>query len=289
MFENTITGPLLQCGPFSLDLSVPRVMGILNVTPDSFSDGGRYFADIDSALFQAEKMIAEGASIIDVGGESTRPGAQEVSESEEAERVLPIVERLGKEFEVVISVDTSTPALMKSAIAAGACMVNDVRALERKGAIDAVADSDCAICLMHMQGSPDSMQQSPRYDDPVADVRNYLLMRVAACEFAGIARKRIVLDPGFGFGKTLTHNLQLLNQLSAFASTGFPVLAGLSRKSMLGTLTGLPVDQRLHSSVAAAVLAVVRGARLIRCHDVGATVEAIKVAHAVITEGKGDE
>ena len=260
-------------------------MGIVNVTPDSFSDGGDRF-DRATAVAAGERMAAQGADILDVGGESTRPGAEPVSEAEEMDRVLPVIERLVKQPELVVSVDTSTPSVMQEALALGVGMINDVRAFTRAGALNDVAGSHCTLCLMHMQGSPETMQQAPRYDDPVTEVRNFLLMRVAACEFAGIERKRLVLDPGFGFGKSLDHNLELLNRLSELTQTGFPVLAGLSRKSMLGTITGLPVDERLHASVAAAVIAVMNGARIIRCHDVAATSEALKVAHSVITAGK---
>ncbi|MBK7794267.1 MAG: dihydropteroate synthase [Betaproteobacteria bacterium] len=254
-------------------------MGVLNVTPNSFSDGGRYFNPA-RALDHARRMIDDGADLIDVGGESTRPGALPVDERDELGRVIPLVAALAADG-VPVSVDTRKPAVMRAALAAGAAMVNDVCALEAPGAIEALAGSGAGVCLMHMQGDPRTMQQAPRYGDVVGEVRAYLLARAAACEAAGIARNRIVLDPGFGFGKTLAHNLALLAGLPALAAAGYPVLAGLSRKSSLGEITGRAVDERLAASLAAALAAVARGVRLLRVHDVRETVDALKVWLAV--------
>ena len=271
---------MLDCAGKPLDLSRPRVMGILNVTPDSFSDGGR-FDNVDSALRQAERMLAEGVDILDVGGESTRPGAAAVSLDEEMARVLPVIERIHAELDVPVSIDTSKPELMQAAIDAGAGMINDVSALSAPGAIAAVADAAVPVCLMHMLGRPRTMQTAPQYDDVVADIIGYLGRRVAECEDGGIARGRLLLDPGFGFGKTLQHNLVLLRDLSAFQALGLPVLVGISRKSMLGSVTGRAVDGRLAAGVAAAVMAVERGARIVRVHDVAETVDALKMWRAV--------
>ena len=274
---------LLNCGHHSLDLSSPVVMGVLNVTPDSFSDGG-LFLRRDAALEQARRMVGAGASVIDVGGESTRPGAAAVGVDEELERVIPVVESLVAELEVPISVDTSKPAVMAAAIAAGAAMINDVTALGASGALPVVARSQVAVCLMHMQGEPRNMQSSPRYDDVLRDVHQFLAGRVAACEAAGMDRSRIVIDPGFGFGKTLEHNIALLAGLEEFTRDGLPVLAGLSRKSMIGTLTGRAPGERLAGSIALAALAVMHGAAIVRAHDVAATVDAVKIAAAVRRE-----
>jgi dihydropteroate synthase len=271
---------LLSCGRHTLDLSTPVVMGVLNVTPDSFSDGGR-FLDPAEAVRQARRMAAEGAALIDVGGESTRPGAEPVEPGEELERVLPVIEAIVAELEVPVSVDTSKPEIMEAAFGAGAVMVNDVMALRAPGALEAVAASDAAVCLMHMQGQPRSMQAEPRYRDVVQDVHQFLSERVAACEAAGMDRSRLVIDPGFGFGKTLEHNLALLSALEAFTREGLPVLAGLSRKSLIGQITGRPTAERLAGSVVLAALAVERGASIIRAHDVAATVDAVKIAAAV--------
>jgi dihydropteroate synthase len=254
-------------------------MGIVNVTPDSFSDGGRYFTG-ERALAHARSLLVAGADIVDIGGESTRPGAAAVTEAEELDRVLPLVEALARDG-APVSVDTMKPAVMRAAIAAGACMINDVRALRAPGAMEAVAATGAAVCLMHMQGEPRTMQAEPRYDDVVAEVREFLLARAAACEAAGIARERIVLDPGFGFGKTVEHNLQLLRGLPALATAGYPLLAGLSRKSTLGKLTGRDVGDRMAASLAAALAAVARGAAIVRVHDVRETVDALKVWWAV--------
>ncbi|HPF27123.1 MAG: dihydropteroate synthase [Steroidobacteraceae bacterium] len=266
----------LACGSRLLDLSVPVVMGIVNVTPDSFSDGGRFHAP-DAALRHAEQLIAEGAAIVDIGGESTRPGAAEVSEAEEIDRVVPVIERLSGS-DVVISVDTSKPGVMRAAVAAGAAFINDIRGLRTAEALAAACALPAAVSIMHMQGEPATMQRNPRYNDVVSEVRDFLSNRAQACLAAGTDCERIVIDPGFGFGKDLSHNLQLLRALPQFVALGFPVLVGLSRKSMLGQLTGRPVDQRLAGSVALATVAVLRGAHILRAHDVAATVDAIKVA-----------
>ena len=272
---------LLQCGARRLELSQPRVMGILNLTPDSFSDGGRFVRrgriDVVAVEAAAMDMVAAGAAIIDLGGESTRPGADDVSEAEELERVVPAVERLAGTCEAGISVDTSRPAVMRAAIEAGAGMVNDVRALTQPGALEAVAASSVALCLMHMQGSPQSMQVEPEYGDVVGEVRTYLAERVAVAVAAGIDPGRLVLDPGFGFGKSLKHNLGLLAQLRALAALGCPLLVGISRKRMIGDLTGRPVDERLAGTVAANVLALQQGALILRVHDVAPAVDAVRV------------
>lgn len=273
----------LDCAGKTLDLVQPRVMGILNVTPDSFSDGGR-FVVLDDAWRQAEQMVAEGADILDVGGESTRPGAAAVPLAQELERVLPVVQGLRARFDVPISVDTSKPEVMRDAVGAGAAMINDVTALGAPGAIEAVAGLGVPICLMHMQGQPRTMQTEPQYDDVVADIIEYLGGRVAACQAQGIERSRLLIDPGFGFGKTLAHNLALLAGLHAFTALALPILVGISRKSMLGALTGREVDDRMPASVAAAVIAVERGAHIIRVHDVGPTVDALKIWQAVRDE-----
>ncbi len=254
-------------------------MGIVNVTPDSFSDGGKHLQR-DAALAHAQQLIAEGADILDIGGESTRPGARPVSIQEEMDRVLPIIEEL-RDAAVPISIDTFKPEVMLAAIAAGAQMVNDINALQDAAAMNAVAASHAAVCLMHKQGNPQTMQEQPVYQNVVAEVRAFLGERIAAAEAAGIQGDRIVIDPGFGFGKTLAHNLALLQGLNELASLGVPVLAGLSRKSMLGALTGQDVAQRLPASVAAALIAVQRGANIVRVHDVRATVDALKILRAV--------
>ncbi|MGC1507113.1 dihydropteroate synthase [Ketobacter sp.] len=270
----------LQCGLRSLDLRHPHVMGVLNVTPDSFSDGG-LFNSRDSAIAHAVKMVAEGASIIDVGGESTRPGAAPVSEQEELDRVLPVVEALAKEVDAVISLDTSSPQVITEASRAGAGLINDVRALSRPGALSAAKDSGLPVCLMHMQGQPQSMQVAPKYDSVVAEVCCYLVDRVSVCERGGMERDRIIIDPGFGFGKSVQHNLLLLKHLAQLGQLGLPILVGLSRKSLIGTLLGRPVEERLFGSLAAALIAVQNGARIVRVHDVAATVDVLKIASAV--------
>lgn len=269
----------LHCGKFQLDLSRPLVMGIVNVTPDSFSDGGRHMLR-DAALRHAQRLIAEGADILDIGGESTRPGATPVAEQQELERIMPVLEGL-QGGPVPVSADTRKPGVMRAAMAAGAAMVNDIEALQHPDALQAVAQSRVAVCLMHKQGDPLHMQVQPQYHDVIGEVCDFLRARVAAAEAAGIAHERIVVDPGFGFGKTLEHNLALLRGLRALGGLNVPLLVGLSRKSMLGTITGHDVGQRLHASVAAALLAVQQGANIVRVHDVQATVDALKVWNAV--------
>ncbi len=271
--------PVFRCGRFAFDLTRPLVMGILNVTPDSFSDGGRYL-DPERALTHARQMRDDGADLIDIGGESSRPGAFPVAEEDELARVLPLVATLAAEG-IAIAVDTRKPAVMRAAAAAGAAMINDIGALTAPGAIEACAGADVGVCLMHMQREPQTMQAAPSYADVVAEVRDFLVMRATACVDAGIARERIALDPGFGFGKTLAHNLALLRSLGTLAATGYPVVAGLSRKASLGQITGRSVDERMPASLAAALSAVARGAAIVRVHDVRATVDALKVWDAV--------
>lgn len=274
-------GSRLPCGDRELDLSSAHVMGILNVTPDSFSDGGR-FLHLDQAMRHVEQMLAEGATLIDVGGESTRPGADPVSPAQELDRVIPVVEAIKRRFETVVSVDTSTPEVMRSAAAAGAGLINDVRALQRPGALEAAAATGLPVCLMHMQGDPQSMQQAPRYTSVIDEVSAFLVERAAACALAGIGAERLLLDPGFGFGKTLEHNLQLFAGMHCLLPRGLPLLVGVSRKSMIGQLLGRPVDQRLAGGLALATLAVRAGARIIRVHDVAATVDAVRMTEAVM-------
>ncbi len=256
-------------------------MGILNVTPDSFSDGGR-FAGRDSALRQAEAMSRDGAAIIDVGGESTRPGATDVSEQEELDRVLPVIEAVVDAVDVPVSIDTSKPAVMRAAVGAGAAMINDIRALREDGALEAAVELQRPVCLMHMQGQPRTMQRQPGYGDVVAEVAEFLAERVRACAAAGLAEDKIIVDPGFGFGKTPRHNIELLANLRQLRSVGRPILVGLSRKSTLGELTGRDVGDRLPASIAAAVFAVVEGAQIVRVHDVRETVDAMRVTAAVL-------
>jgi dihydropteroate synthase len=263
---------------------LPRVMGVLNVTPDSFSDGGRWLGR-EPALRHVASMVAEGADIIDIGGESTRPGAAEVPEQQELDRVVPVLEALRGEFDVTLSIDTSKPGVMREAVAAGAGMINDVFALRRKGALQVAAELAVPVCLMHMQGAPRSMQKDPRYDDVVGEVEAFLLERAASAQAAGIDRGHIVLDPGFGFGKTLDHNLALLRHLPRLCSHGYPVLAGLSRKSMLQALTGRTVEQRLAGSLALGLAAARGGAAIIRVHDVAETVDVLRVMAAAWPEG----
>jgi dihydropteroate synthase len=270
----------LACRDSVIDLATPVVMGVLNVTPDSFSDGGRYVG-VGAAVEHGLRMAEEGAGIIDVGGESTRPGAAPVTADAEWARVVPVIEQLARFVRVPISVDTSKPEVMRAAVAAGASIVNDVRALRVPGALEAAADSGAAICLMHMQGEPGSMQADPRYDDVVAEVRDFLAGRIAACVAAGIARDRICVDPGIGFGKRPEHNLALLATLDRLAPAGMPVLVGVSRKSLVGIITGRPAHERLAGSVAFAALCVERGAAIVRAHDVAGTVDAVNVAVAL--------
>ena len=269
----------LRAGKFSLSLDRPHVMGIVNVTPDSFSDGGKFLAR-DVAIAHARRLIEEGADIIDIGGESTRPGAATTSLQEELDRVMPVLAAIIGDG-VPVSVDTQKPAVMLAAIKAGAAMINDVNALQAAGAIEACAASTVAVCLMHKQGSPATMQQAPAYQDVVAEVTTFLAARSGACLDAGIERERIVIDPGFGFGKTVEHNFMLLRKLNSLAALGFPLLAGFSRKASLGMVTGRGADERLAASIAAAVLCAQNGATILRVHDVRETVDAIKVLMAV--------
>jgi dihydropteroate synthase len=270
----------LNCPSAILDLSSPQVMGILNMTPDSFSDGGKY-TQLDHALNQAEQMITDGASIIDIGGESTRPGAIDVSDEDELDRVIPVLKAIKQRFDILVSIDTSKASVMRAAIAAGADIINDVRALQNDGCLAAVANSEVPVCLMHMQGLPRSMQNNPSYEDVVNDIMAFFQQRIDACVAAGIARERIIIDPGFGFGKTLEQNFHLLANMSEFGKLGLPILAGLSRKSMIGNLLNRDVEQRLAGSVSAAIIAAQQGADIIRVHDVQATVDALKVLKAV--------
>lgn len=282
---DTRTPTHLPCGRHRLDLSFPRIMGILNVTPDSFSDGGRH-AVPDDALRHAERMLAEGAAIIDVGGESTRPGAEPVSVQQELDRVVPVVEALVREFDALVSVDTSTPEVIEATAQAGAGMINDVRNLRREGALAAAVASGLPVCLMHMVGEPGDMQDDPRYDVPVEEaVAAFLAERVAACEAAGLRRERMLLDPGFGFAKTVEHNLRLLKHMDRLAALGLPLLVGMSRKSMIGKVLGRPVEERLSGGLALSALAVERGARILRVHDVGPHVDAVNMTWAVLEEG----
>jgi dihydropteroate synthase len=275
----------LQCGDRLLDLTQPQVMGILNVTPDSFSDGGDFFAP-QTALARAARMAEEGAAIIDVGGESTRPGAAAVSAEEELARVIPVIAAIRAALPAaVVSVDTSKPAVMRAAVAAGAGLINDVRALQEPGALEAARELGVPVCLMHMQGEPRTMQQAPHYDDVVREVMDFLSARIDACLRAGVPRARLLLDPGFGFGKTAAHNLQLLRRLDRFAALGCPLLVGLSRKSLIGAVLGRPVGERLYGSIALATLALCQGAAVVRVHDVGATMDAVRLYRAVIAAG----
>lgn len=276
---------MLHCGRHRLDLSYPRVMGILNVTPDSFSDGGRHVA-LDDALRHAEQMLAEGAAIIDVGGESTRPGAAPVAPQQELDRVAPVVEALVRELDALVSVDTSSPEVMRESAALGAGMLNDVRALRREGALQAAAHSGLPVCLMHMLGEPGDMQVAPHYEMPVEEaVADFLEARVAACLAAGLRPERLLLDPGFGFAKTVEHNLRLLHRMDRLQALKLPLLVGMSRKSMIGKVLERPVEERLPGGLALAALAVERGARILRVHEVGPSVDAINMTWAVLQEG----
>ena len=271
---------IFDCGKFKLDLTTPCVMGIVNVTPDSFSDGGK-FAATNLAIEHALRLASEGADILDIGGESTRPNAIPVSLQEELDRVIPVIESLVGQVNIPLSIDTYKPQVMQAAIDAGASMVNDVRALQEDGALELMAESNAGVCLMHMQGTPQTMQNHPHYDDVVNDIKTFLKARLQASIHAGIEVSRIVLDPGFGFGKTREHNITLIRELESFAELGQPLLVGLSRKSVLGQVTGKNVDARLYASIAASVIAAQKGARILRVHDVGATVEALKVVSAI--------
>jgi dihydropteroate synthase len=273
--------PQLDCAGRRLVLDRPRVMGIVNVTPDSFSDGGEH-ATVDAAVAHGLRLAEEGADLLDIGGESTRPGAEDVSLDEELRRVIPVIQRLAKETALPISIDTSKPEVMRAAVAAGAGMINDVYALRREGALDTAAELGVPVVLMHMLGEPRSMQTAPDYDDVVADVHRFLAERIFAAEMSGIPKKRIVVDPGFGFGKTTAHNLALLAQLERFTDLGVPLLAGLSRKRSIGELTGRDDPHgRVHGSVAAHLIAAQRGAKILRVHDVAATVDALKIWNAL--------
>ncbi|AIG04760.1 dihydropteroate synthase [Pseudomonas fluorescens] len=277
---SVLSSTRLPCGNRVLDLARTHVMGILNATPDSFSDGGR-FDQLDVALRHAEAMVAAGATIIDVGGESTRPGARAVSPLEEMERVAPIVERIHRELDVIISVDTSTPAVMRETARLGAGLINDVRSLRRDGAMDAAAATGLPVCLMHMRGEPGTMQDAPHYDNLVEEVAEFLAGRIAQCAVAGIVAERIILDPGFGFAKTLQHNLSLFKHMESLHALGRPLLVGVSRKSMIGMALNRPVGERLHGGLALAALAVAKGARILRVHDVAETVDVVRMIEAV--------
>ena len=278
MFDTTAT---IDCAGRVLVLDRPRIMGVVNVTPDSFSDGGHH-ADAAAAIAHGLRLVEEGADILDIGGESTRPGAGDVPVEVELARVLPVIEGLARQCDkVVISIDTSKPEVIAAACSAGAGMINDVYALRRDGALEAAAGTRAAVCLVHMQGEPRSMQEAPAYDDVVGEVHRFLAERIFACEMSGIDKRRLLVDPGFGFGKSLQHNLLLLRQLERLLDLGRPVLAGLSRKRMIGTLTGRDLGERVHGSVAAAVIAVIDGAAIVRVHDVAATRDALAVWHAV--------
>jgi dihydropteroate synthase len=275
----------LKCGDRQLDLNKTHVMGILNVTPDSFSDGGSLFAggviDKDALLLKAQAMVLDGAMILDVGGESTRPNAKEVSSQQEMDRVLPALELLSANLDVVLSVDTSNPVLIDMAAGCGAGLINDVRALEREGAVQAAARSDLPICLMHMQGAPATMQNDPIYKDVTTEVLSYLLSRADVCKIHGIDQQRIILDPGFGFGKTLEQNMKLLKDTDVFVASGYPLLIGTSRKSMFGQLLGRSVDDRLAASLSSVAYAAMKGAFIVRVHDVQATSDVVKVIAAI--------
>jgi len=269
-----------------MDFSLPKIMAVLNITPDSFSDGGAFYTgnrqpDLSRVLNRVDLMLSEGAHLIDVGGESTRPGAEPVSPEEELARVLPVVEAIVSRFDVPVSVDTSTPAVIGEAARAGASMINDVRAFRRPGALTAAAASGLPVCLMHMLGEPQHMQLNPGYVDIAADVKTFLLERVAACEAAGIPRSRILIDPGFGFGKTLQHNLLLFRSLPELVGLGFPVLVGVSRKSLVGAILDKPVGERMVGSIALGMLAIQRGVKVLRVHDISATADALKILQAV--------
>lgn len=273
---------LLKSRDLVLDLNYPQIMGILNVTPDSFSDGGTHNT-LDAALRHTEAMIAAGATMIDIGGESTRPGAAEVSAAEEMDRVVPVVEAIARRFEVWISVDTSKAEVIRGSAEAGANLINDIRSLQEPGALDAAVQSGLPVCLMHMQGEPRTMQQKPVYSNVVEEVDAYLAEQIARCVGAGIVRENLLIDPGFGFGKDLKHNYQLLARLAHFHHFGLPLLVGMSRKSMIGQLLNVPPSQRIVGSVACAVIAAMQGAQIIRVHDVKETVEAMRIVEATLS------
>ena len=273
---------ILNCGQYKLDLTRPNVMGIVNVTPDSFSDGGD-FSNTEKAVHHALKLVEEGADILDIGGESTRPNATPVALQEELDRVIPVIEKLvARGTGIPVSIDTYKPQVMQAALRAGASIVNDVRALQEDGALNVVANHNVGVCLMHMQGMPQTMQVNPSYTDVVTEVADFLVSRANACVNAGIQKDRIILDPGFGFGKTREHNITLVKQLQQLTALDYPLLVGLSRKSVLGQVTGNDVDARLYASIAAAVVSAMKGAKIVRVHDVKATVEAMKVVTAVL-------
>jgi dihydropteroate synthase len=272
---------IFDCAGKSLDLSAPRIMGILNVTPDSFSDGGKFFA-VDAALAQARKMVEEGADILDIGGESTRPGSEVVPAEEELARVVPVIEAISAEIDIPISIDTLKPEVMRAAVAAGAGLINDVNALRTEGALQAAVELNVPVCLMHMQGTPQTMQQDPQYDDVVSEVEAFLLERIAVCEQAGIRPEQIMIDPGFGFGKRARHNLRLMKHLSRLTALPYPVLVGVSRKSIIGDMLKVSVNERLAGSLALASMAVWQGAKLIRTHDVSATAQTVKLCDQVM-------
>ena len=270
----------LDCAGKSLDLSETVIMGVLNVTPDSFSDGGQ-FIEPNAACRQAEGMLRDGAQIIDIGGESTRPGAQPVSIDEELKRVIPVISRLHQQFDCIISIDTSKPQVMLEAVKAGASLINDVCGLASEASMRAAVEANVPVCIMHMQGDPRSMQHSPHYENVVEEVKTFLINKASQCMDYGVLKSNIIIDPGFGFGKKVHHNVSLLNHLDVLCETGFPVLAGLSRKSMIGHLLGLPIDERVAPSVALAILAVQKGAGIIRTHDVKQTHDAIRMIEAL--------
>lgn len=275
--------PIFQCGHYQLDLSRPHIMGIVNVTPDSFSDGGK-FSSAELAIEHALELVAEGADILDIGGESTRPGATPVSLEDELERVTPVIQALSQKVSVPISIDTYKPEVMRQAIAVGASIVNDIRALQEPGALQVVASSDAGVCLMHMQGNPQTMQMDPQYVNVVQEVSDFLQVRLQAAMDAGIGKERIVLDPGFGFGKRTVHNIALIQNLDKLTAIG-PLLVGLSRKSVLGAIAGGDEQQRLHAGLAASVISAMKGAKILRVHDVKATVDALKVVTAIQSNG----
>ena len=283
--DSVMPASTIICGSTTLDLSSPRIMGVLNITPDSFSDGGELFDSrgprLDDIRRRADAMVAEGAALLDVGGESTRPGASPVSEQEELDRVIPVVRAIRAASDVIVSVDTSSPAVMAEAASAGAGLINDVRALQRPGALEVAARVGLPICLMHMQGDPQTMQDAPKYSDVVAEVSAFLDRRSEACRAAGIPRDKLLFDPGFGFGKSLEHNLHLLRRLPELARSGLPLLVGLSRKSLIAKLTGRGLEARLPGSLALALLAAQGGARVLRVHDVGETADVLRILKAV--------
>ena len=272
----------------SLDLSSPRIMGVLNMTPDSFSDGGSHFhqskPSVELALAHVERMIHEGAELIDIGGESTRPGAKIISVQEEIDRVAPVIDAVAQRFDVVISVDTSTPQLMREAAKLGVGMINDVRALQKEDALKTLFDIELPVCIMHMLGEPQTMQQQPQYENITLDIVSFFKQRILVCAEAGISYKKIILDPGFGFGKTLEHNVQLMRSLDTFKALNCPLLVGVSRKSMIQGITGRPIEQRLAGGLALAVIAAIKGANILRVHDVKETADALKVYEAIFAE-----